>query len=68
VAARAATPIAATASAINEPAGPIGPCNESRRYAQVVKCALICSAADLNRRSHPRTVPAGTPILVAIRR
>ena len=43
------------------------PCNGSRRYAQAVKCALTRSAADLNRRSHPRTVPAGTPISAAIR-
>jgi len=67
VAARAAIPIASTASANTDPAGSIGPCNGSRRYAHTVKCDRMAAAFAPNRRNHPRTVPAGTPRRRAIR-
>src|SRR5664280_2044155 len=38
------------------------------KWAQRVKCSLIASAREANRRSHPRTVDAGRPSARAMRR
>lgn len=65
--ARAAIPIASTASANRPPAGRT-PATEARSSvaAHPVKCARIGSARSSARRSHPRTVVAGSSNSAAI--
>ena len=60
-AARAATPIASSASPRTEPAGSIDDRFGSNTCAQTPKCTAIRAATVLKRRSHPRTVDAGRP-------
>ena len=62
------TPIAATASAMPGPAGPGGDTSTPVAMATPVKNTRTASARAVNRRNQPRTVPAGTPNLTAIRR
>lgn len=58
-AARAATPIASTASATCEPVGAVGGSIGSRRCAHAAKNTAARDATARNRRSHPRTVEGG---------
>jgi hypothetical protein len=60
-AARAATPIASTASATPDPAGATGPNIGSKRCAHAINSAAARAATARNRRSQPRTVEAGRP-------
>jgi hypothetical protein len=67
-AARAATPIASTASPSTEPAGMTAANMGSNAHAQAVKCAAARTATDRNRRNQPRTVETGRPTATATRR
>ena len=67
-AALAATPIASTASPTTDPAGPIGPSNGSRSWANTVNQTRTIPALTANRRSQPRTVDTGNPNISATRR
>ena len=60
-AARVATPTASTASPTGVPDGDGGSEPGDNTNAHCVKNAAITTARDRNRRSHPRTVDAGTP-------
>ena len=64
-AARAAAPMASTASARAEPPGRAGPKSGSKRCAQARKCTASSPARDRARRSHPRTVEKGRPTRTA---
>lgn len=66
--AAAAASTAATASANGDPAGPAGAVSERTRTANPVNTMRIGSAREANRRSQPRTVPAGRPNAAAIHR
>lgn len=58
-AARAATPMASSASATGDPAGRSAPRFGSSAWAQALKWAATRAVAATNRRSHPRTVEGG---------
>lgn len=58
-AARAATPIASSASDTSEPAGSIGANITSKCCAHAEKWAATRAATARNRRNQPRTVEAG---------
>ena len=66
--ARPATAIASNASTTTLPAAKIGPSIGSSTTAERVNSARITSAFASNRRTQPRTVPAGTPNRAAIGR
>ena len=67
-AARVATPTASTASATGLPVGAGGSEPGANVNAHRVKNAAITIARAPKRRSHPRTVAAGTPTRSAILR
>ena len=67
-AALAATPIASTASPTTVNAGPIGPSNGSRSWANTVNQTRTIPALSAKRRSQPRTVDTGKPNISATRR
>ena len=66
--ARVAIPTASTASTSASPDGTNGATNRSNTTAHAQKNPVTGPAIDRNRRSHPRTVDAGTPNRPAIRR
>jgi hypothetical protein len=63
-----AAPTAATTSGQALPAALGALWSTPARRVTTVKCARTCSNRSLIRRSHPRTVDAGTPITAAILR
>lgn len=67
-AARAATAMASTASPNGVAAAANGASIGSRPWAKTVNKTRIASAFTAKRRSHPRTVEAGTPARAAARR
>ena len=59
--ARAATPIASTASPTADNVGPITANIGSRSWANTVNQTRTIAALTANRRNQPRTVDTGTP-------
>ena len=59
--ARAATPIASTASPTAVAVATIGPSIGSRSCASTVNHTRTCSALTAKRRNHPRAVDTATP-------